>query len=106
MTQTKQNYKTQVQNCMQKMTRKTFRGLDTTKLLGELENIVNNNAQGLQRHIKKIEVNGEKYLAYETRVLNKHANYKGPGNWRILYNGTEFAFATHNKNGTYNIQYK
>ena len=96
-----------LEKMLTKMTRKnTFRGINKNELTKEIQQIVDGEASNLQRHAKKIQVEGIEYTAFASKVLNKYTNNTGAGNWRVLYNGSQLAYATHNKKGGYDIQYK
>ncbi len=92
---------------IQNMTKKKkFKGLPIQKLQQELQAIVNGEANNMKRH-GNITVGTQTFqAAYETRVLNKYMNQTGPGDYRLLQQGNQFAVAIHTKQGGYQIMWK
>lgn len=97
----KKNLETALQQVFKK---KQFRGLNIAKLASETNYMISENPANLKPH--KVPVNGVVFTAYDSKILNKYFNSENRGNWRTLYDGNSIAYATHNKDGSYKIQYQ
>ena len=76
---------------------KKFRGLNLGKLERKIQNL-SNYAVGLHRHT--MTVNGYSCDSYCAKLLNRHTNQTGRGDWRYLtYDNELVGIAKHKPNG-------